>query len=496
MTTPTDSDWQPVRVALTLVTLAVPTVGHWLLACYRLRVVRREADAGRGGPGACSEDRGIVSKPTYLSYFAGGDLCGVGLQAAGYAPDTLVELDPAIAEVAAANHPDARVLVADVTTVDPRRFDRPALLWVSPPCTNASRANPARGETARDLALADAICLALRTLTPPTFCLENVREYRAFISFGRIVACLSDLGYQYTIAHVNSADIGVPQTRIRLILRAVRGGLVPHLPAPVPWQGWYGAIADLIPTLPESRFAPWQLARLDRLTDHTLASDQRSNTGQAVGTRAGGLPSLTVDTRPAHKIRAFLVGGGNTQLSQVDSWPRGGGEPAFTVPAGNGGTSNMRALLVSGQNAGQEWGKGCKEADEPAMTVAAAFGERPAHMPRAFIVHPTDQRTMPVREAAEPVWTLTAGANATRNPDMRPRAWLDEGRVVKMHPRALARFQSCPDSYILPEKAGLATLVLGNGVPCLMAQRIGEAFLRGGQALAGAAVSTGAGAGR
>jgi site-specific DNA-cytosine methylase len=199
--------------------------------------------------------------------------------------------------------------------------------------------------------------------------------------------------------------------------------------------------------------------------------------------------------------------------------PRRGGPPpppAMTITASDGDRA-VRAFLVSGQNAAQEWGNGGKFDPEPSFTVAGAFGDRPSHMPRAiligggntqlaqvdsrpreadapaftvaandsaltnqraFVVHPSDQRTMPVRDEGEPIWTLTAGSNATRNPDMRPRAWLDEGRVVKMSPRALARFQSVPDSYQLPDRAGLATRIIGNGVCCLLAQRIGEG-LRG-----------------
>jgi site-specific DNA-cytosine methylase len=47
--------------------------------------------------------------------------------------------------------------------------------------------------------------------------------------------------------------------------------------------------------------------------------------------------------------------------------------------------------------------------------------------------------------------------------------WLAHGSVVAMTPRALARFQSFPDSYQLPEARTLASRVIGNAVPPLMA---------------------------
>jgi site-specific DNA-cytosine methylase len=46
-----------------------------------------------------------------------------------------------------------------------------------------------------------------------------------------------------------------------------------------------------------------------------------------------------------------------------------------------------------------------------------------------------------------------------------------------MTPRALARFQSVPDSYELPTKRALAAKVIGNMVPPLLMQRIAEGML-------------------
>jgi site-specific DNA-cytosine methylase len=57
------------------------------------------------------------------------------------------------------------------------------------------------------------------------------------------------------------------------------------------------------------------------------------------------------------------------------------------------------------------------------------------------------------------------------------RAWLDSGRWVRMTPRALARFQSVPDSYVLPERAALACRVIGNGVPVKLAQAITKSLI-------------------
>ncbi len=64
----------------------------------------------------------------------------------------------------------------------------------------------------------------------------------------------------------------------------------------------------------------------------------------------------------------------------------------------------------------------------------------------------------------------------SHQPGGRPRAWLSRGRVVSMTPRALARFQSLPDSYVLPEKKSLACKGIGNGVPCDLMRAVGDAW--------------------
>ncbi len=72
---------------------------------------------------------------------------------------------------------------------------------------------------------------------------------------------------------------------------------------------------------------------------------------------------------------------------------------------------------------------------------------------------------------------MTIQAWHGRRPVCTPRAWLSAGRVVKMTPRALARFQSVPDAYVLPDKASLACRIIGNGVAVEAYRRLLESQL-------------------
>lgn len=329
----------------------------------------------------------------------GATLCGgfegvgIGMKQAGITHIWGIEKDDTIASVARLNGFNS--ITADILDIDPTTLEAPDNLHTSTPCINASVANNSgevneegTKETALDIALGEKTAQFIDVMKPRVFTLENVYFYRKFKAFKVILAALNRNGYIYHYDNLNSADYGVPQTRKRLILRAVRGALLPMLPHPEQWRGWYDAIEDLIPTLPESQFAQWQLKRLPL---------------------------------------------------------------------------DLRTLLINGQNAGNEWGKKYRDIDEPTYTVNG-------NIPRAFIVDgkANDKGTgVTIRGDCEHRFTVTTSADKQAS-----RAWLSQGKVVSMTPRALARFQSFPDWYELPEKKKDACKGIGNAVPPLWYERL------------------------
>jgi len=447
------------------------------------------------------------SQPTVATLFSGGEGVGVGARAAGYRHLWGIERNADVAQVAELNGFSA--IVADVQDVDPETLARPDVLHASPPCLDASGANGSRIESEEGKALGRAIARYIHALRPRVFTLENIWFYRTFESFQTIVDALFAEGYMVDWEHLNAADFGVPQTRQRLILRAVRGSLLPPLPPAEPWIGWYEAIEDLIPTLPESKFAPWQLKRLpEHLSQSALFSNQNSYDGEGncYGTvyRESQEPAMTI-RKVLVNARAFLL---HPTADNDRFVAREADEPMFTIGAGN----NMpRAFVVDGQNARDRGTITVRDQDEPIFTVvdgAKAY-------PRAFLVgshyaQPNDvaDRRVQTRMDDEPCFTITAsdkgdkraflmpgygntglstskagkGARyaeepATTVPTLAgggtpPRAWLSAGRVVQMTPRALARLQTFPDSYELPRSRRLACYVIGNAAPPLMYQKI------------------------
>jgi site-specific DNA-cytosine methylase len=347
------------------------------------------------------------------SFFTGGALFDVGAMAAGYTPIWGVEIDDKIASVARRN--GFPVLTADVIDLDLQDLERPDHFHASPPCPNFSSAKQDAEETELDIAMADAVCRALVHFKPPTFTLENVIGYRNSQSFRKIMKTLETLGYWHDATNLNAADFGVPQTRSRLWIRASRG-LLRGYPGPVQWRGWYEAIADLIDELPDSEFAPWQMARLPE------------------------------------EYKTFMIGQG-TYSSSIDA-----SLPADTITA-NRNQKGIRAFIVDGY--GGEMKTTIRDADEPAFTQTATT--RSSKPIRAFVMDGGNTSSKTIRMGDEPIYTMASNMNKVAT-----RAHVN-GRIVKMNIKALGRFQTVPDWY-----QGLTVKINGNGVPCLMAQRILE----------------------
>lgn len=359
---------------------------------------------------------------TLFSGFGGVD---IGAKEAGIEPTWGIELDAKIAEVAQANL-EHRVYVRNILDCDPFDFDAVDILHASPPCPNFSIANANGDETELDIALGRKVAEFIRALCPPVFTLENVWAYRLSRSWWTIQETLHEMGYWVSVEHVNAADMGVPQTRKRMIVRAVRSGFVPYLPQPVPWVGWYAAIEDLIDDLPAARFASWQLARLPELLKGNLIMQVQGEGGD--GVRWDTEPMQTVTSNHGvNKYRAFLINESSTMEMRAAA-----GSAAAQVAS----PRNMaqRAWLVDSMNSGRE---------------------------------------ISVRERDEPALTITCDAK----PSHKARALFDCGRVVAMTTRALARFQSFPDWYELPDNTRLAAKGIGNAVPPLMYRRVMESLL-------------------
>lgn len=446
---------------------------------------------------------------TYGDFFTGFGGVTIGAIEAGLDVHFGVEYDAKLAAVYRQNLGD-HVIVADVTTLEVSTLPYVDIFHASPPCTNASVANANAGESPLDMAMATAVCRYIVVKRPQIFTLENVYMYRTFESWHMIARTLLDEGYTYNYWHVNMADYGVPQTRKRMIVIARRDGKTPMLPeathAKSPqtglfgtlkkWMSWYEAVEDLIPTLPDSQFAPWQLKRLPAelkasFLPHTQAnsntdgrySDQPSTTiapgkipGRALlvhGTNGNGI-TANQKSQPAAVVvsslhskaampKAFIVDGANANSKGKDKH-RASELSAKTIAQGNG----MPRAWLPEKDKG-DYSINHRDDSSPAQGVTTSDTRRRAFLADRINAGSGKQTT---RMEDEPALTMTCYTPKHQEPNAYAN-----GRVVKMTPRAIARFQSFPDWYKLPDWASLSVKGIGNAVPPLFAEKLYESLV-------------------
>jgi DNA (cytosine-5)-methyltransferase 1 len=324
----------------------------------------------------------------FASLFSGGGGVDIGASA-GYSLCWGIEYDSDIARVANDNLGE-HIKISDILKCNPSDFERVDWLHASPPCPSFSVAKNGGEETEQDIALSRKTLQFIQVLKPRHFTLENVWGYRDSRSWKLIFDGLRELGYGVDFWHINAADYGVPQTRKRMIVVANRTGTRPQKPLPTHrkktesdnqlsmfemlpnWISWYEAIEDLIPDLPDSQFAPWQI------------------------------PRLPDEIKERFKAILLPVNGENSTYFGDD-------EPSQSLTSGNT-VGKYKAFIVDGKANGNQ--------QKSRMAV--------------------------------------------------------DGRVVAMTARCLARWQTFPEWYEFPDAKTLACKIIGNAVPCLLAQRIGE----------------------
>ena len=287
---------------------------------------------------------------TFASLFTGIGLLDQGYRNAGLNHAWGLEYDPKLAEIANTNI-GGGVRVMNILDANPFHFDKVDVLHASPVCKSYSAANANKGEKQFDVDCALKVCEFLRVLQPKYFTLENVEAYRythrdgKITAFGYIIETLNSLGYWVNYSVLNAADFGVPQSRRRLVLIAVKEGFIAPLPTKEKHIGWYEAIKDLVHDLPDSKLADWQIKALQKQPikklENLLINDQKNGV-QLCGEkcRSGEIecvirylndpsPTLTANTS---KINAILIENTGAR-SDRELQTRDAKEPCWTLRA-------------------------------------------------------------------------------------------------------------------------------------------------------------------
>jgi DNA (cytosine-5)-methyltransferase 1 len=285
-----------------------------------------------------------MNKLTSADLFSGCGGVAQGMKQAGLTHAWGLEFDPQIAEIYRANHGD--VYVQDILDADPFKFEKVDLLHASPVCKSFSTANAKKGEKQLDVDCARKVAEFIKVLQPPTFTLENVQAYGKSKAFNIIVEMLYSQGYWINHQTLNAADFGVPQSRRRLILIAVKGEgrFIPALPLHEKHIGWYEAIADKVHDLPDSQLAEWQIKAL-----------------------------------PKELLESLLVPTGNTSFAVKEPL-----EPSFTLTSNHSG-ENVKAILIENTGARSDRPLQTRTATEPCWTLRAMGQDGHYHRANALL---------------------------------------------------------------------------------------------------------------
>ncbi len=131
--------------------------------------------------------------------FAGAGLMDCVIRATGGRFVQAVEWEPKIASQYNHNFPEVRLLLQSVQSVNPKDLEPTAHIHLSPPCTEASIANPLATETEASITAAIASLSIIESIHQRggghCITLENVWGYRHFESFKLLLKGLRSLGY-------------------------------------------------------------------------------------------------------------------------------------------------------------------------------------------------------------------------------------------------------------------------------------------------------------
>lgn len=327
---------------------------------------------------------------TFFDLFSSGGGAAQGAKQAGLIGIGGVEWNRDIAAIYSANH--GRIKPMNILTTDPDSMTPADWLHASPVCKNFSAAKTGRLETAWDIVCARKVAEYIRVWEPKYFSLENVPSYaKSKWSLPVILDALYGMGYLPKTATLNAADFGVPQSRRRFFLWAVRGEFAPDIVGREPHRGWYDAIADLLPGLPDTKLAKWQVARLPDDYQSLLVhpTDQRT-----------------------HPMKFPC-------------------SPSFTVTASMG-SQRPAALLIEKIGARSDRLLQTRTGDRPCWTIRALGHDRHWHQINALVNY----------------------------------------RTVRLDIACLARLQSFPDDYQWSGKKSTDGTVIGNSVPPLLMEKV------------------------
>lgn len=157
-----------------------------------------------------------------VDLFCGAGGTSVGLQRAGFDIDVSVDNSEEAIDTYRANHEETECLKRDIREVEAKDLetDDPLLVAGSPPCQLFSNANRHKGKESEEKYLYQEMKRLVSGLEPNFVLMENVRGMNQISD--QIKREFDAQGYMLEEVILNSRDFGVPQNRERLFFLGIR----------------------------------------------------------------------------------------------------------------------------------------------------------------------------------------------------------------------------------------------------------------------------------
>ncbi len=192
---------------------------------------------------------------TALELCAGGGGAALGLEQAGFSHAALLDNDPHACATLRRNRPYWNVIEADIRRFDSAYWRDVDLLSGGLPCPPFSIAGKQLGAD-DDRDMFPSMLKIVKDVRPRAVLIENVRGIltERFTPFrAKIDKILDGMGFDAHWTAFNAANFGVPQTRFRVFLVALRRGATAPLRWPIATEGPAPAVGMAIGDLMSER---------------------------------------------------------------------------------------------------------------------------------------------------------------------------------------------------------------------------------------------------
>ncbi|MBQ5989041.1 MAG: DNA cytosine methyltransferase [Oscillospiraceae bacterium] len=382
---------------------------------------------------------------TMIDLFSGAGGLSEGLSAAGFHSIFASEIVDTYANTYKINHPNSKVLTADIRSVDANKIrqelgiKREALDLIAggPPCQGFSINAPIRSVMDQRNHLFKEYLRFVDAFAPRAILIENVPGLVSFehgATLHAILQALAELGYGADVRILGAAYYGVPQMRWRTFILGLRGKKLPTHAFPEPV--FHAPIKPNFTTT----FDGQPLLKLPAAE----ASIHFTTVEEAIG----DLPSLTAGERGS-KIKEYAC----EPFSDYQRRMRIGSSGIYNHEAPRLSKENLKRLQYI--KPGGNW------TDIPTELLPKGMqkARRSDHTKRYGRVKP-DGLASTILTKCDPHWG----------------AFFHYSQERSFTVREAARIQSFPDHYVFTGSQSEQFAQVGNAVPPLLAEAVGLAL--------------------